>query len=335
MVMIDPEQLETTWAVLEISGDAEGFKAIPLEDPKGVSSSVFLGIEKGGRRYLLVQVADDYRAERGRQGPALSLTTRDLVAKDLKGRFVALGCQNPSLNHLFTSVVMECIAKLAGSADQPDVAIDEVLESWQELLEREAARSISSEKLIGLAGELLVLTELHKFGKSALSRWQGPFGARHDFTNGVDAIEVKSTVVRTGRRVSIHGLEQLLGQPGGRLFLEYVRLELVPSNGTSISDLINGAIADGMRAAEMWDVLAQLGVTRADIEVLASFRFHVSERRTYEVDEGFPRIVPSSFLNGEKPPGILSIAYEIDLSGSQPAALDAEARESALRGIVQ
>jgi hypothetical protein len=276
--LADPDDLEASWSVLETAGTDLGIVALPLAAAIPGSRELLLGVENGLHRYLLVGVPPDFHTDRSRVGPGLTLAVRDLVLGDRSGRYIALSCRKPLLNQLFTSLVVDCLNGLESTQTNADVAIDEVIERWEELIDKEAGRSLSREMLTGLAGELLVLTDMQHLGHRALSRWLGPLGGRHDFTNGLVSVEVKSTTSHAGKRVSISGLEQLLPQPGGKLFVEFVRLELVPDNGTSPAELIRAAVNSGISEVQLRARLESLGISSDQWMELEAFRFHVIER---------------------------------------------------------
>ena len=50
-------------------------------------------------------------------------------------------------------------------------------------------------------------------------------------------------------------------------------------------------------------------------------RFVIKESHIFRVDDSFPRIVSSSFVEGKLPNGILKLDYTIDLTSEPPYPL--------------
>ena len=60
-----------------------------------------------------------------------------------------------------------------------------------------------------MIGELIQLINLIKINPSADLIWGGPEGHRHDFSNGILSLEVKTTTMRHGVSVTINSIDQL------------------------------------------------------------------------------------------------------------------------------
>jgi Putative PD-(D/E)XK family member, (DUF4420) len=62
---------------------------------------------------------------------------------------------------------------------------------------------------------LVVCDAVHASGVPRIGFWVGAFGARHDMRCGSTAVEVKTTRLHTGHRVTIHGEDKLLAPEQG------------------------------------------------------------------------------------------------------------------------
>jgi hypothetical protein len=131
------------------------------------------------------------------------------------------------------------------------------------------------------------------------------------------SLEVKTSVARRGRIITIHGAEQLESFPGSDLYLAFIRLEEVPVGGHSIGELVK-AIADlGADRADLLRLTSRVGYVADDADDSVE-RYVVTDERYYRVDDSFPRIVAASFAERRVPPGIVAIQYEVDLTGEPP-----------------
>jgi hypothetical protein len=208
------------------------------------------------------------------------------------------------------------IAALAGEPSAPAVVlVGQVLDGWHELFR--SGRQLGIEQLAGLFGELLFLNTLLDLDDDSLTAWKGPLRAPQDFVANGWAVEVKATASAEGRRVRIHGIDQLVEPPDGGLMLRWMRLDSTDGAGRSLPDLV-ATTANRMRSPrEFWHLLARAGYMIADQEKYDGVRFSVLEEASFRVTDGFPRIVPSSFP-GAVPDGISEVRYTLDLDYGPP-----------------
>jgi hypothetical protein len=134
---------------------------------------------------------------------------------------------------------------------------------------------------------------------------------------------VKTTTVREGRIVQIHGADQLDPTPARDLFLAFVRLD-VEGEGTSVPQLVEQILEQGVERRRLLDLLSQAGYDPAKSAEYARPLFTATEQRLYAVTDDFPRIVGDSFLEHRLPPGVLRLRYDIDLTNEPPYPLPAD-----------
>jgi hypothetical protein len=135
-------------------------------------------------------------------------------------------------------------------------------------------------------------------------------------------VEVKTTRAHTGYRVTIHGEDQLLPPDNGQLYLHFVRLEAVHGGALRLTAVVDELLDAGVSAAQLFGALTASGVPAVDLPATDKTTFDVLERMTVPVDDQTPRIVPASFSGGQRPRGVVDIAYVIDLSDTAERALD-------------
>jgi hypothetical protein len=151
-----------------------------------------------------------------------------------------------------------------------------------------------------------------------LLAWTGPGTHRHDFSVSGLALEVKSTTVRLGRRVDIHGHLQLQEPVDGKLYMAFLKLEVAEVAGTSVPSLIDNLVTKGLNRSELFKKLALIGYDVLHESAYKNVRFSILEDRMYLVDESFPRIVEQSFKTGTLPARVREITYSIDISNEPP-----------------
>jgi hypothetical protein len=183
-------------------------------------------------------------------------------------------------------------------------------------------------------GELLVVERLLVLGAPGdLRFWVGPFSELQDIRSPSHAIEVKVTLVREGRIVSISSVDQLDEPIGADLLLMHTRLDRDPA-GFNLQDLVTRVLGSGAHRDQLDRRLNGLGIAAGDVTPYAGSRFTVSDIRVYDVASyAFPRLLRSSFTDGDIPAGTLRISYAIDLTNEPPHPLEPSVVDLALTAL--
>ncbi len=290
--------------------------------------AVLLAVDASGLRHVLVPVAADFPAAHDRRSGGVHLTTRPLVDDSGQRQYLDLACQKAHLNSVFAHLAEEVLGLLRSRAIKPLQACHQTLQRWRELLDREASNVLSTEALCGLFGELWHLARIAAKSTQGLSAWQGPYGARHDFTTEGYALEVKTTVRRDEWKFRVHGLTQLEQPRDARLYLCAMRLELNGASGATVPDLIQSILNTGVDRRELLARLSQAGYDLRDEAYYQALRIDVVDSRVYEVAASFPRLTGASFSPTGLAVGVSDIHYTIDLAASPSAPLHPEMLDS-------
>ncbi len=290
---------------------------------------VLLGLDAEGGRHLLVPLplGEQLREDRTSQG--VRIVERTFLDGERSLRFADVACRLPHLVELFDVLVDEMLDSLELRPASGHGACRVVLERWRELLERERERLLGGEQLAALLAELWYARKVVEHDPARrLDFWEGPHGGRHDLRRGGTALEVKATLVREGLSVEIHGQEQLEPPEGGQLYLAVMRLERVERDGLSVPVLVRHLLDSGVERHQLIGLLDRVGYRLADSLAYEHLQFRILDHKLYLVDEGFPRIIRSSFVSGNVPPGVLRLRYHVDLAGESPQALPADALDT-------
>ena len=183
---------------------------------------------------------------------------------------------------------------------------------WKELL----GNKNIDERIYDVLGELCVLKYLVSNGEDA--EWNGPDGASYDIETDLRFVEVKSSINRDRREVTISSQFQLFPKEK-HLDLVLCRFEPVVISGISIDSIMDEFEIMGYNTYLLNSKLEKLGFERGMSARKKNFKLH--EMLQYKVDDNFPRITPESFVNGVMPVGIIKITYTADLSGLFPVSL--------------
>lgn len=159
-------------------------------------------------------------------------------------------------------------------------------------------------------GELWVLKYLTEHGEQA--EWNGPNGATYDIDCSGYFAEVKSTTARNKRQITLSNLFQLDPPNGEKLYLILCQFESAQT-GISINSLVHDLVQLGYSSDGLNEKLSKLGLEKGKTARKRNYIVHAVTK--YEVDDKFPAIRPSSFINGSLPEGVMSITYNVTLDG--------------------
>lgn len=184
--------------------------------------------------------------------------------------------------------------------------------SWKELL---GNRNIDV-RIYDVLGELCVLKRLIQMGEDA--NWNGPDGASYDIETEHCFFEVKSTIVRDRREVTISNPTQL-DFPGKPICLVLCQFEPTALTGVSIDSVMAEFQVMGYNIMLLNSILSNMGFEEGMSARKKTFILHAMLK--YTVDSDFPRITPASFVGGVMPAGITKYTYTVDLSGMTPESM--------------
>lgn len=283
-----------------------------------------LGADNAARFLVPLAAGDPFPMLADTHG--LELKDNLLLLRGKPVRFLELACRDRQLEDVFQKLVADVLRRLAGGVEA-SVAVEGAISDFRNLLIGAGRARPSMEAALGLVGELLVLNRLLEKSDSAWKLWTGPLGARHDFRAGDLAMEVKTCMRAQRRIVEISALDQLAEPEGGSLVLAHHILEYDAAGRLSVSDEAEKALARASDQAELAERLGEAGYVSDLKEQWSAFRFSLLARDYYAVRDGFPRLTPSSFAEGELPTGVSHFRYRVDLGAAtqfrlRPADVD-------------
>jgi hypothetical protein len=318
----DRRDVDGVWTVLGSSLPSSGITVAPFGYDVA-AGPLLAGIDSDGRRHLLIPLLPGEAARTNVKGRAVHLGR----VSHNGTQYLTVVCLLADLHHVFTQFCRE-LTSAVEAAPSPAREAAAAFDRWKDLFsDAVVPEQLSEDSLVGLLGELLVLGELLSVGASPeLAYWAGPLHQVHDFRTLTYALEVKATLLRDGRVISISSVDQLQAPPGAALFLRHIRLERDPA-GVDLEKLVDRVLAGGASREALRRLLNELGVGIDNLAQYSGRKYRVVEQRTYNVaGTAFPRITRSSFTVGDLPPGTLRLSYSVELTNEPPFPLsDADA----------
>ncbi|WP_103545832.1 PD-(D/E)XK motif protein [Streptomyces sp. SM1] len=329
--------VEQHWAALEArptTGENRlRVSQLPVMTDEGALAAA---VDHEGHRHLLVPMSARLGLRSGLDGPVLRLRKRPLEDEDTYQTYADLACLREDLNDLFTKLCVDVLTTVQGLSGNPIKVLYRVLDRWKALFLTHGP-GLDPEQLAGLFGELIVLEKLLRHDPGAHRLWLGPKGHRHDFSTGVDAIEVKSAVDPSGRKPRIHGLGQLEPPAGGSLCLVWFGLHRVTASGggTGFVDLVERVRRRCDDESAVLGLLAEAGYRHFEVDRYRDVRFGIGEEIWFPVGPGFPGLTNSALDAVGLPVSVLDVEYTIDLSGRGLAFLTSDEVSHMTEHIVQ
>ena len=234
-------------------------------------------------------------------------TDNIMTTAGVKQRSLVLTTESSDIEGPFASLCAEFIEPGQDGSARNIILCDPVAwwKKWKELL---GNRSIDA-RIYDTLGELSVLYMLLKSGENAI--WNGPDGASYDIETDNGFVEIKSTVSRRKKEISISNKFQLF-PPEKPLNVILCVFEPTVQTGWSINNLIAKFDEIGYNTQLLNHKLAERGFEEGMSARNKTFILH--EMLRYTVGPDFPRITPESFVDGIWPLGITDITYTVDLS---------------------
>ena len=175
---------------------------------------------------------------------------------------------------------------------------------WKELL----GNTNREQRVYNVIAEMLVLD--HKYSADKSTEWAATHMSSHDIECAEESCEVKSTIKKSSAEITISSQHQL--EHVKRLFLYFCRME-ESLEGVSINEVKNTLVSHGYDENKLEMELEKQGFEKGTN--IRNKKYKVLEKRKYEVDDSFPRIVQGSFKDDKFPNAITHIEYTVDLDG--------------------
>lgn len=226
------------------------------------------------------------------------------------GFFLQVTSRNDQLESVFLDLVENICGRIR-NGESSNAALAEAIDEFRDLLSR-SRQQVDRSRILGLMGELIFLSKALDSNPEAVDFWTGPSGARRDFLFPKAAFEIKATQQSTGRNVTIHSMAQLAVDDADSLFVMFYRLEEDPGKGIYVSEIVK-TIKSKIDSVDVFEKkLGLIGYSPSDSDSWDAAKWTLLEAQPYQVSDGFPRVIASSFPDG-LPRGVSQINYQLDL----------------------
>lgn len=302
------------WIDLRRAGKGDGRLEIPSVPSNIQTGYGFIRFSLGhyGEPRLLVPCSSTRVRVTAEPTEKLGLHIRTYSGPDGRQAYIDIVCHDTALETVFSELAAEVLRRVE-QGGAPEHSVSGAIEDFRSLLSKSSSGPDRA-KILGLVGELFMLSQFVERNPSALTLWLGPWEQRHDFRAGGMSMEVKASARSDTTRVSIHGADQLLPPKDGFLVLVQLRFEQATGAPLSIGGLFDTIIHRAHSAERLRDGMNLVGCKDPHDPLWNRYSFSLEAQHAWEVRKDFPRITPKEFHAGVLPGGISGIEYTLDLS---------------------
>jgi hypothetical protein len=311
-----------SWRKLDIKGDqSKGYQTLVISS-KDSKNEMHLFIDEKGYHHFAIDVTTE--AEEELIAPKVHGLTVGIKEYRINGtdliKVIDIICERAEYLEEFCGVANE-IACLVEEETSAFSSTNQVIRNWISFWSKKPTSSLTTEQILGLIGELLVLQKLLKVNaEKALESWVGPLGNVHDFEFKDWSFEVKST--RSNQRVhTINGIGQLDIEENRNLGFISIKLEEVNNEEINLISEIYSTIncinkSKRNLVSKFSEKLSELGYSPIHNNEYLQYNVRLIDMCFFEVGNDFPRITERSFGNNFNE-RVIKIDYDISLLGME------------------
>lgn len=224
---------------------------------------------------------------------------------------------------IFLAFCEDLLDALEGTSDAEArvTEIEASIARWERFFEKCGPGGLSATEQRGLFAELVWMLSMREAGVpavAAVSSWKGCERGYHDFDLSGSIVEVKSTVAKEPRSVTISNERQLDDRGLRSLHLFVLTLHAMQGGGTTLPGVVQSlreslAVSPGA-LSKFERRLVSAGYLEQHAPLYTT-HYTVRGRELFRVAEGFPRIVLV-------PPGVGHLRYSVALAACQSHLVD-------------
>lgn len=285
----------------------------------------FWGKDPQGAFLLLLEIDEQQKEYLEEKAVDMKGVKTDIRHNPLTGELFFILClQNKEDADIFHRLCFDLIDRTKDVKGQKNALeiIHTRLKRWKSFLSRKTSHLLTAQEVQGLYAELEFLYNgISRTDEqlAVIEGWQGPLGGPHDYVLGDFAVEVKSVSGSQKNVVRISSENQLVSHLE-RLYLHVFFLAEFHDckRGLSLNQMVD-KVRNEIRDTDNKDLfdtrLYETGYMELkDYDMPC---YSVTNQRTFEVLDGFPRITPDALSDG-----LTNVSYDLDLNSLEGYACD-------------
>jgi hypothetical protein len=228
---------------------------------------------------------------------------------------IVIVLQDEDFKEVFTVLLEDLVSRLDKTTTDKECVTVMVnrLATWQSFMKGFRSQGLTPEEQRGLFGELDFLEKhlIPKIGPRVIVGWVGPEEAHQDFQHDGCALEVKTTIQKKPKNISISSERQLDPVAFRHLFLWHLALDENQTAGETLVkkiETVRALLGESVpMQVKFTEKLNSYGYNEAQASQYTK-KYAIRSSEFFHAREGFPRIVEADVMDG-----IGNIRYSITL----------------------
>ena len=228
----------------------------------------------------------------------IEITEIELLRKD---DYLVLGLQDQELYDIFVIFCMDALRSIDGVNEdlRPEI-LNDLISRWGRFFSR-GRRVLSEPRQRGLFSELWWMRKRILGGQpasEAVASWLGPERGYHDFEDESRVVEVKSTIMKEPRKITVNNERQLDDQGIEKLLLFVLTLNL-QKKGESLPGLIEeirSMMDDSPTSKSLLKIKLCHAATDSDSKKYP-LKYKSRKEELFRVTDGFPGLQGSETVS--------------------------------------
>ncbi|MDA8055327.1 MAG: PD-(D/E)XK motif protein [Thermoplasmatales archaeon] len=283
---------------------------------------------EGLKRYLLVRMPDNWDKDTSSMPKWTGAIIGSMTGAErpIEHRFLVIEQGAGSSTEVFEALTSD----ICNSVSQPEVrdilsVLISRLERWKYFFEEHGLGGLSPESQQGLFGELYFLRDylIPALGLSqAILSWNITRRANHDFQVGDHAIEIKTSSAKQHLKFHVASERQLDTKGLGSLHVAVINLTVIQGGGETLPQMVADVRSKLSEYPSTLRIFEDKLIDEGYLDIHGrDYRngYTVTALKTYEIREGFPRILPEDLKEG-----VGDVTYSVVLSSCQDFRVDTE-----------
>lgn len=307
--------IETVWTNLERDYKEDGkgiYRRIDLPREGAIDLAM---LTPGMRKAILIELPrGEGKKLRIPRWKGMKIGVVSMEGFETDAQYLCLSAENRENDSIFTSVCFDIIRNLESAG--MDTILDDLnlcFDRWSHFFDKVGIEGLSAERQRGLFGELHFLREIMAGGilaGRAMKTWLGCMGNEHDFILDGRAVEVKTTMTKEPRRITVNSERQLDDSNLKKLYLYVLTLHQVNGSGMTLPGIIESIrnqIGGNLGASITFENALIASGYRDEDGPRYDGEYSIRAIESFRVMDGFPRVI-------NLPPGVGNLVYSVSVA---------------------
>jgi len=264
------------------------------------SVGLYLGMDTNDSNKILIQIIEDPDAIHIDDLPKWEGAEFNIRKVSNDDSAITLKLLDLEFGDIFNSLLNDLFHQLSHADDNLDAIklFVSTIDKWNTFFKKYGTKILSEQRQRGIYGELYFLKNhvlRYLSGRDSLTSWGGHSGKHQDFSFINGNVEVKTTIRKQHKKVSISSEKQLDNTGMENLFLYCITLNQDDNSGQSLPEIVNDLLIK-LSSTPNSDIifkefLFRTGYLEEHAEFYDKNKYIFKKEYMFRVEDNFPRIM--------------------------------------------